>query len=512
MTSRRILLVVAALVAASACTQAHVPMPTDEVEADPPPPAGTTVSEMIGPEGGRVEIGTLVLEVPPGAVASRQEISITVTADRVPGAFTAYSPVYRFGPDGATFATPLRISIPYSGHSRLATIFWTSEDGGGAYVPLETTVEGARAFASVSHFSEGFVGTSCQGDDCCGRANGELDVLFMIDNSNSMTEEQESLARELPRMARILASGDLEGDGVQDFPAVRSLHYGVVSSDMGTGGYRVPTCNEPNFGDDGILRTLGNTSMPGCMATYAPVHQYGEGLGISAEEFATNATCVAQMGTGGCGFEQQLDAVAKALTPSTSGMTFSMGTDGHGDVENAGLLREDSAIAVVMLTDEEDCSAADPGLYDPMTSTYVGDLNLRCFMYPSAVQPIGRYTDALLALRPDNPSRIVFAAITGIPTHLSTPDGTNFDEILADPEMTEAIDTSSPTPRLMPSCNVPGRGIAFPPRRIVGAAQRIEAGGGNGMVHSICQEDYAPAVSAILERVGRSLSGACAPE
>src|SRR5690348_2498849 len=84
-----------------------------------------------------------------------------------------------------------------------------------------------------------------------------VDLLFVVDNSGSMSEEQASLANQIPRLVNVLASGDADADGTPDFPAVPSLHVGVISTDMGTGGYRVPTCDEPNFGDDGILATTG---------------------------------------------------------------------------------------------------------------------------------------------------------------------------------------------------------------------------------------------------------------
>ena len=59
----------------------------------------------------------------------------------------------------------------------------------------------------------------------------DVDLLFMIDNSGSMREEQENLIRELPRMVRVLTTGDREGDGTQDFAPVRSLHVGFVTSE-----------------------------------------------------------------------------------------------------------------------------------------------------------------------------------------------------------------------------------------------------------------------------------------
>lgn len=342
----------------------------------------------------------------------------------------------------------------------------------------------------------------------------KVDLLFMVDNSNSMTEEQTSLATEFPRMVRILASGDRDGNGTEDFPAVKDLQIGVVTSDMGTGGFVVPTCVEPNFGDDGILRTRGNSMDPTCMATYPRFAQFRPAMaGADPDAFARDVSCVARVGIGGCGFEQQLEAVLKAVSPAgyvPPGGGFNMGTVGHADRENAGFVRPDSVLAIIMVTDEEDCSARDPQIFNTMSSTYTGDLNLRCFQYSSAaLHPITRYVDGLRAQRLEFPDRLVFAAITGVPTDLvSDPDAIDYARILDDPRMQERIDTMAMTPRLVPSCNVPGRGIAFPPRRIVQVAQQF---GENGVVQSICQENFGPALDAIIEKIANQLRGACLP-
>ena len=335
----------------------------------------------------------------------------------------------------------------------------------------------------------------CSAGACCTRTSmpvTDLDVLFVVDNSNSMTEEQESFAAELPRFVRVLSTGDLSGDGTPDFTPPSSVHFGVVTSDMGTGGFTVPTCIDPNFGDDGILRTRGNTARAGCMATYPSFLSFTPGSG-SPDALANDVACVAQMGTGGCGFEQQLEAMLKAVTPSSSGVSFVMGTTGHADRENAGFLRDDSMLAVIVLSDEEDCSAADPELYNPGSAIYSGNLNLRCFSYPTAVHPIERYVQGLSGLKSD-PSQVFFALIAGIPPDA---EGSSYDAILSHPDMFEMVDPADPN-RLRPSCNVPGRGLAFPPRRMVTVASQLDRMGASATVGSICQEDYSGVMGRIL--------------
>ncbi len=342
-----------------------------------------------------------------------------------------------------------------------------------------------------------------------------VDLLFMMDNSGSMSQEQTAVAREIPNLVRVLASGDIDGDGEQDFPPVVSLNVGIISSDMGTGGVVVQGACErdPNFGDDGVLRNTGNVAISGCAATYDPNFlNFRPADGGDPVAFAADVECLAVLGTNGCGFEQQLEAVLKAVTPSTSAITFGMGTVGHADGQNRGFLRDDSLLVVLMITDEDDCSALDPDVYNRMSTRYPApELNLRCFQYPEAVHPVERYTQGLLATRAD-PDLLIFAAITGIPDDLNpNPEGPiDYAAILADEDMQERVNPMMPQ-ELAPSCDRPGTGRAFPPRRILTLAQQLEAGGANSLVQTICQDDYTGAIQGVINKIADVLGGTCLP-
>ncbi len=340
----------------------------------------------------------------------------------------------------------------------------------------------------------------------------KVDLLIMMDNSNSMDVEQRSIAREIPSLIRILTTGDLDGDTSQDFPPVTDLNVGIITSDMGVGDNAISSCDVPE-GDDGILRSNGNVSLDGCQASYPTrFFNFQPERDGDPEQFAQDVSCVAVLGTNGCGFEQQLEAVLKAVTPSSSSIAFGTGSArGHADADNAGFIREDSLLAVLMVTDEDDCSAADTDLYDMGSATYPGSLNLRCWQYPNAVYPIDRYTNGLLATRADN-DLLIFAAITGIPPEVepNADEVIDWEGILAHPDMVERQNPDEPQ-QLAPSCFVPGVGVAFPARRIVSVARDLEAAGANTIVQSICNESYTGAIQAIIGKIADVLGGTCLP-
>lgn len=324
----------------------------------------------------------------------------------------------------------------------------------------------------------------------CFEGAARLDLLFMVDDSNSMAQEQANLTQNFGRLVDALVRPpDRNDDGYPDWEPLEDLHVGVVSSDVGTGGHVVQTCDDPAAGDDGALQHAGNTRLEGCREDY-PAYLEGPG-----DDMADEFTCVATLGTGGCGFEQQLESVRRALVDRRDG-------------PNAGFLRDDTALAIVMVTDEDDCSAADASIFDPQRDD-LGIMNLRCHRYPDLVTPTDTFVDALLSLR-QNPQRLTVAAITGVPRDLLVGVGpvfeaADFDAILAAPGMQFVVDGE----RLVPSCDVAGLGEAVPPRRIVQVLRDIAAASpGSAYLGSICSPDWTDTVEGLAASIGRSL---CAP-
>lgn len=328
--------------------------------------------------------------------------------------------------------------------------------------------------------------------------NPAVDLLLVIDNSNGMSEEQAVFANELPQFFARLTSGDVDQSGDAEFEPITDLQVSVITSDMGSGGHVVPTCSAPLFGDDGLLQTSGET-LPGCASSYPAIQTYTG----DSDALADGVSCVARQGVDGCGFEQPLDAALKAITPSTSSIRFFNETVGHGDGANVGFVREDSLLVVVVLSNENDCSAADPDLFNPTGGPYSGvSLSLRCYSFPEALHPVQRLVDGLIELRPD-PRDIVFTLVAGIPPSLidETP---NFEAILDDPAMQESIDAENPD-TLAPSCTDASTGSATPPVRGVTTAQQLSGIGASVVLGSVCQGSYNTAMTRLVLTIARRL-------
>ncbi len=165
----------------------------------------------------------------------------------------------------------------------------------------------------------------------------KFDILFVIDNSGSMKEEQDSLTANFANFINVLNA----------FPGgLPDVHIGVVTSDMGTAnGGSAGGCS--GYGDNGVMRTggvpfaggvnflrdIGDTANPGMR-----IKNY---TGPLVDAFRQ----MASVGTTGCGFEQHLAASVAALNSPA----------------NAGFLRDDAFLALVYIADEDDCSMKQGG-------------------------------------------------------------------------------------------------------------------------------------------------------
>ncbi|MBN8611051.1 MAG: hypothetical protein J0L92_10730 [Deltaproteobacteria bacterium] len=324
-----------------------------------------------------------------------------------------------------------------------------------------------------------------------------IDLLFVVDNSSSMAEEQLNLADNFPDLLSTLTDPpDADEDGMPDFPAAEDVRLGVITTDLGSATYTVPSCDTMG-GDRGVLVTSHLGGDPACADVTLPASEpwLSYEIGDDAVALGRQFSCLARVGTAGCGLEQQLESMHAALTTqSTSGMP------------NAGFVRDDSLLAIVFVTDEEDCSASDPVVFDPARSGDLGPYAVRCANHPELLHSIDRYVTALDNLRLDRRQPIVVGAITGVPTNPAgiDPLSIDLDMLLMDERMQYTEDPGMPG-TLTPACDRAGAGSAIPARRVVELARRFAVRSGDGLATSICDDDLSLAMRALGTLIGRRL-------
>jgi hypothetical protein len=116
-----------------------------------------SVTQPIGPEGGKIEVGGAVVTFPKGAVAASTMITISADSEAVPDGFIALSKRFKCGPTGTDFAMPVEMRMPFVDDGKGGSLFWSSPQE-PAFKDLGGRVEGTMMVATILHFSEGFVG------------------------------------------------------------------------------------------------------------------------------------------------------------------------------------------------------------------------------------------------------------------------------------------------------------------------------------------------------------------
>lgn len=244
------------------------------------------------------------------------------------------------------------------------------------------------------------------------------------------------------------------------------------------------------------------TDPAGCDGTYPPFFEVTPESNLT--ELRHDFSCVARAGTTGCGFEQQLEASLKAITPSTSSIRFGPGGDepGVADTSNAGFWREGSVKVLLIVTDEDDCSLSDWSLADRTSATYAGvALPVRCIASwtPDPLHAAALRYGSGFRPNPGDAERFVFAVIAGLPPDL---EGQPLSVILDDPRMQPQI-VGDP-PRAAPAC-----GAAAPAERLVELARELEVTGSRATVHSICSPDFGNVIRDVLAETAPLIAPAC---
>ncbi|WP_232379887.1 hypothetical protein [Polyangium fumosum] len=246
----------------------------------------------------------------------------------------------------------------------------------------------------------------------------KIDIVLGIDNSASMADKQQILAQAVPDLVESLVNPpcideaglplpdanqptspkeDCPKDSRREFEPVLDIHIGIVSSSLGGHGGAVcpdiqaePNCNNEKVSknDRGHLLSRADACVAGeVVPTYAdkgflawdPEQKLNppgeENLGTLDGSVPGLVPALADMvnGTGqvGCGYESQLESIYRFLVDpepydtieASSGYVKVSGTDDALLKQRKDFLRPDSLVAILMLSDENDCSIKETGFY-----------------------------------------------------------------------------------------------------------------------------------------------------
>ena len=356
-------------------------------------------------------------------------------------------------------------------------------------------------------------------------AKNKVDLLFMVDDSGSMAPKQNELKSRFPQFIAQLDSFATAGHAAD-------YHIGVVTSSLGAPGY-AGTCS--NLGAKLQQRGQAKTNTAGCTGPTGNFMVYNQ-LNHAQDNFdatqgaAATFSCMASVvdsdcstGHCGCGFEAQLESVYQALHDTTI-------------VENTGFLRDDAILAIIWVTDEDDCSVdtttslfSDPNL-GPINSYRCAQNGIVCdgVLLPSTPQAsfsnckpatyaesnkrltdlekyVSFFTQSNTAggVKAD-PRDVILAAITAPadPVGSFTAKGpANCGTLVGGMGVTSCTNISH-------SCKLdtdPGNFFGDPAERlryVVGKAQ-------NHAITSICDSSYATALQAIGQKIVDALQPSC---
>lgn len=344
--------------------------------------------------------------------------------------------------------------------------------------------------------------------------SADIDILFVIDNSQSTLDKQTVFSQNFPRFVEALDA----------FPMGRpNLHIGVVDTtvDIGVQGYANGDtgCPSPDPRDNGLLQNAPRVA--GCMAPN------GQFLGDIKNPDGSRSvnysgaleqalSCIALIGAEGCGFEAPLEAMKRVLDGSRP--------------ENAGFIRNGAYLGVILLTDEDDASVKDKAVFSlpdsmvggksdfrlqplfayrcatPISSTAPGTYDRCTPRADSYLQDPHSYSQFLATIK--DPGQIVVAAIAGPPPGLQTndspPQTANAPSIRVDSLTLNGITQGL---ALQPSCSATINGNPAIGRPGLRLASFVGDFGDRGRFYTVCQGDY----SAALADIGKTLFNAISP-
>ncbi len=225
------------------------------------------------------------------------------------------------------------------------------------------------------------------------KTSDKLDVLFVVDNSVSMAGKQAILASSVQSFVSRLANPrcvDSKGvpvasqpasgaedcsSGIREFTPVTDMHIGAITSSLGAHGGQVcatAQSADDHLDDKGQLLATMRTGVTSYKSSgFLSLDSTGK-AGVTDPALVSTqlSSMIIAAGEQGCGYEATLEAMYRFLVdpkpPASVGLvgqtTTPTGLNQDLLDQRAAFLRPDSSLAIVILSDENDCSIRDDGV------------------------------------------------------------------------------------------------------------------------------------------------------
>jgi hypothetical protein len=392
--------------------------------------------------------------------------------------------------------------------------------------------------------------------------NKDVDILFVIDNSGSMAEEQATLARNFERFIAKLEETDVDANYRIAVTTTDAGHvYSCGPTGPEAGRFQLTSCLQR--GEQEFIFNGTNRFAEACASicthdelTTTPTRtlldpQEKPRPWLERIEGASNLPagvgtvdafqCFGPQGIAGCGFESTLEAMHLALLRAQ-----------QTEEPSYGFMRPGAILAIVFVTDEEDCSArkdpefrdawdpegpgaffSEENLEDGPTSEVCWNAGVECDGGPgtytdcrpadkavdgtptdgdhSVLYSVQRYIDFVQDVEDrkrelDGTADVLVAVLAGVPSGYT--DG-QAEIVYSDGDDAQFLSDMG----IGAGCDS-ANGKAVPPVRLRAFAEayalsdEIE----DRNVYSVCEDDYSPALEQIGNMIGERLKPACMPK
>jgi len=399
--------------------------------------------------------------------------------------------------------------------------------------------------------------------------NKDVDILFVIDNSGSMAEEQALLSQNFASFIGVLEADDVAAN----------YRLGITTTDAGNprcpnttpenGTLVLSSCldrvatNEFRYNNEDFAFACEDycTKKDADLTVRPTTTQYDDkpaprkwierietesnigGVASNVEAFQ----CYGPQGVAGCGFESHLESMYKALAKASD----------KASVANYGFLRDAAILSIVVITDEADCSYQQAqkdvfvankvywnspddvqptsslcwragvectddgaGTYSECHSANWGfnaEKTERVVGVPDAdaiLKPVGEYIKFVKTIEAakrdiDENQRILVSMIAGVPVGY---EKRATELVYADSPDQDYQDNFGIGPGCVLGDPLAPESTAVPPVREREFAEAfVDANAAERNLYSICQENYAGALESIADKIRDQIKPACMP-